>query len=655
MMFSQPGLIRLIRSILTSTVLVGMPLSISGQTKTDSLISVIENRPNSLEAAQCMNTLSWELIHSDTLSAHRYAQRALDLAIRLKNRNEEALAYNRLGRLAHVSGRFGEALNWYHKNLRIRWDTEDTLGACHTLTNIGNVYKNQGDHVAAVENYLSALSFLTVIRTSDASLEAIVYNNLGSAYTRLDRSDLALDYYEKSLEIRRHTGDSLDYASACLNLGSFLTRIGEWERAFGYYSTAEQIQQKFNDLDGLAKTKTNLGNLHFEKEEYVQAIGQYRIAYRNQHSLGNRTEMIRLMNNLGSSYSMLGNEDEARSYYLRGLDLAREIESKEQQALFFENLAYSEESSGNYREALGWYYKYDSISSLLLNEENVSQVNELQARYDLLKKESDLERMEKEQARQALLINRKETQLRTTGIIIVFLFIIGVVSLIGYRQKQKAARLLKYQKQILAEREKEKEVLLKELNHRVKNNLQIISSMLSLQSVQLKDQIAQKAIKEGQGRIEAMSLVHQKLYQTNTVTHIDMREYVEKLILSIAFSHGYDESDFQLNQEVQVEFMEADLAIPAGLIINELINNSFKHAFEHTEHPEIAIRIVRSDEKYFIALKDNGPGFDGHAPGEKKSFGYELIQALIKQLKGEYTIKSENGFYIDIEFPAIEA
>ncbi len=196
-------------------------------------------------------------------------------------------------------------------------------------------------------------------------------------------------------------------------------------------------------------------------------------------------------------------------------------------------------------------------------------------------------------------------------------------------------------------------LLMKELHHRVKNNLQIVSSLLSLQSFRIKDKIAADAVREGQHRIEAMSLIHQRLYTNENTTEVNIKEYVTDLAESLMQAYGYTNNNFILHLNIENELMNVDKAIPLSLIINELVTNAFKYAYANVATPTLAITLLKHQQDMQLVIADNGKGITMNDWQDKKdSYGKELVQTFTKQLNGIITITLNGGTVFHITFPA---
>ena len=213
---------------------------------------------------------------------------------------------------------------------------------------------------------------------------------------------------------------------------------------------------------------------------------------------------------------------------------------------------------------------------------------------------------------------------------------------------------LRLQKEVLVEKNAEKEVLLKEVHHRVKNNLQIIVSLLNLQSTKFDDEAVLRAIEETQNRIIAMSLVHQRMYQTSNFVSVQMHDYINLLVENSKDLHFHDSEKVLYKNEVSPEIMvEVEKAIPLGLVINEMINNSLKHAFNSKEKSlELLIKIDISDNgKICFKYRDNGPGIpDSFDIETTDKLGIQLIHALVEQIDGDLNYRNDNGVVFEFEF-----
>lgn len=191
---------------------------------------------------------------------------------------------------------------------------------------------------------------------------------------------------------------------------------------------------------------------------------------------------------------------------------------------------------------------------------------------------------------------------------------------------------------------REKEVLLKEIHHRVKNNLQVTSSLLKLQSDCITDSQAREMFLDGHNRIRSMALVHEKLYQSSDLSRINFADYVKSLAALLFRSYAIDVSQISLQVEDNDIFLSVESAVPCGLIVNELLSNCLKHAFPGRRSGNIQVRIGREMEQLLLVIADDGVGLPDSVRLEgAETLGLQLVRTLAQQLDGAVQVKSNGG------------
>ena len=201
---------------------------------------------------------------------------------------------------------------------------------------------------------------------------------------------------------------------------------------------------------------------------------------------------------------------------------------------------------------------------------------------------------------------------------------------------------------------KEKELLIKEVHHRVKNNFMIISSLLNLQANQTGDQNTQEILQESCNRINSMALIHEKLYQSQDLTKIDFKNYITNLVSGLYQSYNINSSKISIVTHIEKINLDINKAIPVGLVINELITNSLKHAFpEQTDKGTIEINMKKQDKRLTLTIQDNGIGLPADFDLDKaQTLGMRLVSILIRnQLDGEFRFESNDGARFIITLP----
>jgi two-component sensor histidine kinase len=212
-------------------------------------------------------------------------------------------------------------------------------------------------------------------------------------------------------------------------------------------------------------------------------------------------------------------------------------------------------------------------------------------------------------------------------------------------------RALKEERDRLAASLAEKEVLIKEVHHRVKNNLQVIASLLRLQANTFDDAILTNALRESQNRVESMALVHEQLYETKDLRYVDLARQVQVLAANLFHCYG-EPARISWTARVETMRLAVDRAIPVSLILNELISNALKHAFPGSRSGSILIEGGLAGENVFVSVSDDGAGMPEHVQEDRpKSLGLEIVNILTRQLKGSLEINRMRGTTFRITFP----
>ena len=316
-------------------------------------------------------------------------------------------------------------------------------------------------------------------------------------------------------------------------------------------------------------------------------------------------------------------------------------------------------TQGDYRSAVANILKEKLIDDTSLNAAKTNAVRKLEIQYEAEKKENDIRLkdqeikglVESERLRQANLEQTRFTRNLMVGTSLL-LALLGSILFLQYKQKRKANIVITQRNEQLGHILEEKEWLVREVHHRVKNNLQMVISLLNIQSSYLDNDAAILAIRDSQRRMQAMSLIHQKLYQDNNVSVIDMPIYINELIsyLKEMFTSA---TWIYFEQDVAPVQLDVAQAIPVGLILNELIVNSIKYAFDQNDNGIITVSLRPADDHHLmLILSDNGKGLpDKFNPFEGRSLGMSLVTELAKQLEGSIKFLNDGGAKMILIFP----
>jgi two-component sensor histidine kinase len=343
--------------------------------------------------------------------------------------------------------------------------------------------------------------------------------------------------------------------------------------------------------------------------------------------------------------------DLARSYLLNSDALIKKQDVK-QPTLISRNYSrwYRLDSAmGNYHAALSYIVKYVNINDSLFTVTKSKQLKQLEVQYQTDKKTAEIKILnQKNELQQS---NLEKANLIRDFTLVGVLSLIIIVGLLyrQYRLKQKSNESISHKNDLLQHLLTEKEWLLKEVHHRVKNNLHTVICLLESQAAYLEND-ALKAVENSQHRIYAMSLIHQKLYQSDDIKTIDMAKYIPELV-------KYLEDSFDVSEQIQFRLsidpvsLNISHAIPLGLIINEAVSNSIKYAFPGKRNGEISISMIDSGEQIKLELADNGIGMPLNTnETETNSLGLELIKGLSEDIDGNISFDVTKGTRITIMF-----
>ena len=285
-------------------------------------------------------------------------------------------------------------------------------------------------------------------------------------------------------------------------------------------------------------------------------------------------------------------------------------------------------------------------------------VYDLDGKYQSDLKENQIAQLSQENIITSLELKQKNNLLWFSILGLLLAIIAGLGFYKAYKTKTKSNKLLSEKNDQLSTALSANKMLVKEIHHRMKNNLQFVSSLLSLQSRYEKDKGILKAINTGKYRVQSLSLLHKNLYLNEDLHSIQIKKYFEELVENII--GGYAQSHKKIEITTDIDDLELDIesVIPLGLITNELITNAFKHAFHNTVHGKLHLSVKAHEDKIRLAVKDNGTGLPfTEIPERSKSMGMQLIRMFANKLNGKLEIDNFNGSEIKLTFvkPKVES
>ena len=481
----------------------------------------------------------------------------------------------------------------------------------------------------AITYYLKATRILEQLPPS-AEL-ASIYNNLAAC--TLIRNDLEKteEYYLKSLSVSEAINDRPWIANTNNNLAMLYSQHKLYDKAEAAIKKAIPYYKEVKDSIKLGITYMNYGNAILFSEHFNEATKHYQKAV--ELVTAKQIPLLHAVSKTGIGISATKNKDyqKALAYLTEGVTIAKAIKHDEQLMESYNALGDYYSATKNYKEAYNMAITAQDLKDSVLSRQQDANMAQALTKFETEKKEAQLKvvTLEAEKAKQQ---QRLFLILAISGLLFT--------GLIGYsyqKNKQKNKQLAK-QKELLEKTVDEKNTLLRETHHRVKNSFQIVSSLLFLQSKNIKDKEAQLAIKEAQNRVRSMVLIHQKLYSKDELVGIETHEYFQDLLQDIFDSHKEHSNGLKYNLDIESMVLNIETITPIGLILNELIVNVLKHAFtDKNQDGLIRVQFKKEDEHLVLKVIDNGNGLS--ADKKDSSFGLKLINALAKKLKATFLLR----------------
>lgn len=506
----------------------------------------------------------------------------------------------------------------------------------------------------------------SVETTHDSASATTFYRRLANMYRESGQPDKSVEWYSKVLRGQVFKGDNNGYIFRdAFFFARELIKIKRAKEALEYIL---DIYGK-NKPIGVHAEACLFGALafcyHAVKQDW-QAEKYYLELIKLSGQLRKDNEITTdIQYELGQYFIGKTQYGKASAYLQKALDAAEATNSLPEAKDIHLMLFRADSGMGNYPSAMKHLLRHKQLSDSIFNETKSWQMEELRVQYETAKKEKDIETLNNQNQLQRIGVEQaNRTKNITLACVVLLVIIVGLLFnryLLKHRsnhklqvhqkeldQKNMFLETLNTKQDILL---KEKEWLIKEIHHRVKNNLQMVTSLLNSQSVYLDNDAAVLAIKDSLRRMQAMSLIHQKLYLSGNISTISMPEYINDLL---SYLHeSFDTSNrIVFQQTIEPIDLDVSQAIPLGLIINECIVNAIKYAFPGHRKGIVSINLQPvSDDYVLLNISDNGIGLPaGFDVMKHNSLGLRLVQGLAKQLNGNVNIVSDNGLSVVIRF-----
>ncbi|WP_298497225.1 histidine kinase dimerization/phosphoacceptor domain -containing protein [uncultured Algibacter sp.] len=601
----------------------------------DSLNLIFSKETKEVKKLQLLEEIVATASNTDFKKALVYARLAINLANKTQNKTWQPIFNEMKGRihanlleLDSASYHFDKAYNGY-------LETDNKKGQATTLFKIGWIYKKGGAIEHALQSDLKALKLMESIKNKAGIAGA--NTRISEDLCRQERYQEALDYALKNIVFCKENNLTNELIYSYTNAGSATIAMNNPEDSYIYFDKALSLAKKLGiNPMSMCDFMNNRGNALKRLGRYDEALLDYKKVLELSKQTNYKNAAITVTANLGEINLLTGNYQEALKYQLQTIkhqeensDLANLTENYGHASTIYEKL-------GNYPLALKYQKKARIMRDSTAKIQSDKTMSNLLTQYETQKKEDTIASQNTQLAQQRLV--------QWLSFVVVTL-LLGFL-IFGYRSYLARTKTNK----LLEAKNKQNELLLKEIHHRVKNNLELVKSLIALQSAQLEDSKTKDAMIASQNRVQSMGIIHQKLYQGENLGCVEMKDYFLNLGEGIL-------DTFNADSKVKIEYamdnleLDVDTAVPIGLIVNELLTNALKYAFPKNEKGIISISLSKpNSETLSLKVIDNGIGKTIGIKPTGTGFGSQLIKLLTQQLNGEMKEESLNGTSVLFNF-----
>lgn len=519
-----------------------------------------------------------------------------------------------------------KALAGYQKN-------QNRKGKANTYLRLALLNKRRVELDKALQNDMKALAIMESLNDMAGICEA--YMRMADDLRRQRKLKEARAYWNKAMDIcEKHNVTTMRYYLQFI-AGDMCIEEANNPCALEHYNNALAIAREQN-LDGviIISTTNSRGNAHKRLGNYKEALVDYTLILDLARKINYPSGISSGFANLGETNLLLGNYSAALPYQLETVRLQERDKELSNLVENYEHVSSIYEKLGDYKSSLLFLQKRAALIDSIAPIKSDAAMAEMLTKYETDKKEATI-------ATQATQLDQQQRiQWLAIGVVMLLagFIVFGVIAFLSRARRNK----------LLAEKNAENELLLKEIHHRVKNNLEVVSSLLALQSAQIDDQNTKDAMQESQNRVNSIGIVHQKLYQGENLGSIEMKDYFLNLSENIIDTFGVT-GKVQLELAMNKLSLDIDTAVPLGLIVNELLTNTLKYAFRQGQEGKVQIKLEQQpDGNLHLEVADNGTGKTGATQGT--GFGSQLIGLLTKQLNGIMREENLNGTRIIFDF-----
>ena len=505
------------------------------------------------------------------------------------------------------------------------------------------LYTNTNNYTKALKYAILALQ----METSDVK-KLKIYRLISEIYSQVGNYKKALEYNEIVNKQAKH---SLLYYKNKNFKSKILFKLKYYHQAI---NLALEVREFLNKQGYFS---IHINNTYFISKCYYE-LKNYQLAnvYIDEvlkSPLIGRSLKITSNTNKAKICIALKDMKTARKYLDESLNLLKEEDDYEQKINLYKIKEKFEETLGNYKLALLYNRKISAIKETNYISDNNNKLHQLEIDLDVTEKNNRIKNLQIAQLQKQVEINTKSDYIIYISIALLIALASVLVYIKNYNTIKLKNLIIEDEKSLVKKSLLEKETLLKEIHHRVKNNMQLVISLLKIQARDSKELSIENFIEVSENRIRSMALIHEYLYESENINYVNFEEYVNRLSSSIRGSFS-NQSTIKLETQINNTHFNIETAIPLGLIINELVINAFKHAFAGKDQGIIKIILFKEQDLHHLEITDNGIGIDT-IQENGSSIGLKIVKLLVSQINGQMQIKKNSGTQFTIQFKDINS
>lgn len=583
--------------------ILGWEMRFSNQPKAvelaDSMVMIANSINDYLRLAEAYRIKGFvKVVNQDIEGCLKMYELSMFYAKKAKSKYYESSILNLIGGMYQDKADFDKAIQYFLEANKAAEESKSSEMIAFSANCIAEAYSDAGRPISFTRPFYEK-ALKEVLPRENWQYAGMIHSNMAKEYMMVNKPDSAK--LEANISIgylNKVKTKGYVYATCATDIGEILTKLKSYKEAEQYLLQAYQILDSLKTKDNKLIVLSALSNLYIESNQYNKA------------------------------------SDFGRTL----LYLAQQYKSK----LFLRNankvLSEVAEKRGQLDSAMLFFKQYKYWNDSIFNENKEKTI-------------ADAENRMKEtlQAKENVELKSLNARLRNSNLFVAavacVLLLAALFIIFANRKIKQKNQVLENQKQLIERQNEEKDILLKEIHHRVKNNLQVVSSLLNLQAATMTDQKAIDALMASQKRVKAISLIHQNLYAFDDLSTVSFTDYIRELYSDLR--QLYNKGHIELICTAPAEQFEFDIerSVPLGLILNEVITNALKYAFDDNQHGTITISCESTTEGILtITVADNGKGLEGSFENHKsESLGFLIIRELTRQLKGTVNCVVNNG------------